>query len=435
MMSVERSPKSEPTPDPGRRDFLKSSALAAAGGLVLDSAVTRSVYAAGDELIRVGLVGCGGRGTGAAVQTLRADPNTKLVAMADAFSDHLERSHSSLIATEVADQIDVPPERRFVGFDAYKQLIDSGVDLVLLATPPHFRPEHFAACVAADKHTFVEKPVAVDGPGVRSVLATSELARQKGLMVVSGLCWRYETNMQETIKQIHDGAIGDIISMHSVRYSGGVKSTPRQPGWSEMEYQMRNWYYFTWLSGDFNTEQFVHELDKLSWVKGEYPVRVYGTGGRQARTGEEYGHIYDHFSTVYEYADGTQYYATTRHQRGCSNEFTDWVFGTEGTANLMKFTIEGKNPWRGGRRKTVMHQLEHDALYAALRKGEIINNGDYMAKSTMMGIIARMVAYTGKSLTWEQAMASEEKLGPKVYDWNADIEVPTVAVPGVTPFI
>lgn len=428
---------SDQQPTPGRRQFMKQSlATLATTGIVVNPALTTGAFAASSELIKVGLVGCGGRGTGAAAQTLRADPNVELVAMADAFADQLEASYQNLKKTEVQNRVKVNPEHKYVGFDAFQKLIDSGVDLVLLATPPHFRPQHLKACVDANKHVFCEKPVAVDAPGIRSVLKTTAEAKKKNLTIVSGLCWRYETGMQEMVDKIHNGGIGEIISLESIRYLGGVaKMAKRKPEWSDMEYQMRNWYYNTWLSGDFNTEQFVHELDKQSWVMGEYPVRCFSIGGRQTRIGKEYGHIFDHFSTVYEYANGAKYYATTRHQQGCSSVFVDTVSGTEGTATLMKYKIEGKKPWKGARRRTNMHQLEHNEMYKALRNGESINNGEYMANSSMMGIIARMSAYTGKTLTWEQAMNSKEDLSPEKYDMAMSLPTPQVAVPGVTPFV
>lgn len=428
---------SDQRPLQARRKFLKQSlGTLATTGLVVNPALTSGAFAASSEMIKVGLVGCGGRGTGAAAQTLRADPNVELVAMADSFGDHLEKSYQNLKKTEVQDRVKVNAEHKFVGFDAFQKLIDSGVDLVLLATPPHFRPQHLKACIDANKHVFCEKPVAVDAPGIRSVLKSTAEAKQKNLTIVSGLCWRYETGMQQMVDKIHNGGIGDIISLHSTRYLGGVaKMVKRKPEWSDMEYQMRNWYYYTWLSGDFNTEQFVHELDKQSWVMGEYPVRCYSMGGRQTRTGEDYGHIYDHFSTVYEYANGAKYVASTRHQQGCSSMFVDTVSGTEGTATLMKYRIEGKNPWKGARRRTNMHQLEHNEMYKALRNGDVINNGEYMANSSMMGIIARMSAYTGKTLTWEQAMNSKEDLSPEKYDMAMSLPTPEVATPGVTPFV
>jgi predicted dehydrogenase len=420
-----------------RRAFLERSA-AVAGSVSAALSVRRSAHAAGSAVIRLGLVGCGGRGTGAAMQALRADPGARLVAVSDAFADRLEASLTSMKKQEdVADRILVDADHRFDGFDGYRRVIASEVDAVLLATPPHFRPRQFRACIEAGKHVFAEKPVAVDAPGVRSVLETNELARRKDLCVVSGLNGRYSPILQEIVKRIHDGAIGDVLALHAARYGGGVWVRARQPGMTDMQYQMRNWYYFTWLSGDFNVEQFVHQLDRMAWLmKDEYPVRCYSTGGRQARTGPDHGHIYDHFSSVFEYPDGVRVFTTTRHQRGCANESQAFVIGTKGTADLKDGTITGANPWqapRGNRRDT--HQIEQDAFLAALRSGEVINNGQYMAKSTMMAIMSRMSAYTGKSLTWEQAINSKQDLSPSDYTWDAEPPEDAVAVPGVTEFI
>ncbi|MDT8302167.1 MAG: Gfo/Idh/MocA family oxidoreductase, partial [Sedimentisphaerales bacterium] len=306
-----------------------------------------------------------------------------------------------------------------------------------LATPPHFRPMHLKACIEAGKHVFAEKPVAVDAPGVRSVLETTKLAKEKNLFIVSGLNGRYSPTLQELVRRIQDGALGKITTLHAARYGGGVWVRPRKPGMTDMQYQMRNWYYFTWLSGDFNVEQFIHQLDRLAWVmKDQYPARCYSTGGRQARTGPEHGHIFDHFSSVFEYPQGVRVFTTTRHQRGCSNESQALVMGTRGTANLKTSTITGENPWQPPHReRTSSHQLEQNAFLAALRAGKVINNGNYMAKSTMMAIMSRMSAYTGQSLTWEQVINSKEDLSPSGYTWNSDPPKAEVAVPGVTQFV
>ena len=423
-----------------RRDFCKrTTAAIVSGSLAANLVAERGVHAAGSDVIRIGLIGCGGRGTGAAAQALRADQNCQIVAVADVFGDNLQRSLDSLQTQEdIRQRVVVDRDRQFVGFDGFEHVIQSDVDVVLLATPPHFRPLHLKACVDGGKHVFAEKPVAVDAPGVRSVLQSTREARKKNLTIVSGLNSRYSHRLQELVGRIHDGAIGEIMALHTSRYGGGVWVRPRQPGMTEMEYQMRNWYYFSWLSGDFNVEQFVHQLDQMAWVMGDrYPARCYSTGGRQARTGPEYGHIYDHFSTVFEYEGGARLFSTTRHQRGCSSEYNTVVMGTKGSASLSRrgAGIEGANPWRPPRgRETDSHQLEHDAFFAALRKGQVINNGDYMAKSTMMAIMSRMSAYTGQSLTWEQAMGSEQELSPTRYAWDAEPPAATVAIPGITKF-
>lgn len=429
----------DPQQDPSRRTFLKRSASAAIGGSVAAVlSVPRGVHASTGELIRVGLVGCGGRGTGAAGQALKADPDVRLVALADAFEDRLKMGAAALKA-QFGDRVTADADQQFAGFDAYQRVIQSGVDVVLLAAPPHFRPRHLKAAIEAGKHVFAEKPVAVDAPGVRSVLETTELAAQKGLSVVSGLNSRYSHRLQELIQRIHDGQIGDVIGLHAARYASGVWTRPRKPHMTEMQYQMLNWYYYTWLSGDFNVEQFVHQYDQIAWsMQDEYPILCYSTGGRQARTGPEHGHIYDHFSSVFEYADGTRAFTTTRHQVGCSSESKVLVMGTKGTASLSRgqFGITGERPWQPPRsREQDSHQLEQDAFFAALRDGRVINNGHYMAKSTMMAIMARMSAYTGQTLSWDQALGSQQRLAPDRYTWDAEPPDAGVAIPGVTPFI
>jgi len=421
-----------------RRDFLKQGTAAVAAASV--AGINARAYAAGNNTLRVGLVGCGGRGTGAAAQALNADPQTKLVAMADAFGDRLEMSLSNLKKQpNIGDRVQVDEDHRFSGFDAYKNVIDS-CDVVLLATPPHFRPMQLKAAVEAGKHVFVEKPVGVDAAGVRSVLESCKEAEKKGLSIVSGLCWRYHNGMRETFQQIHDGAIGDVTALQCSYNSGGVWD-PRKTHdecKSEMEYQMRNWYYYTWLSGDFNVEQHVHSLDKMAWtMKDETPVKVSGTGGRQQRTDPKYGNIYDHFCIVYEYANGVKAFARCRHFAGSTNDVTDHIYGSKGRMDVFKhraYDYSGKSIWSFRGKKNNMYQTEHDEFFASIRSGSPINNGYYMSMSSMLAIAGRMVAYTGKTLTWDQCMNSQLDLTPNEYDW-IDIPVPQVAVPGVTPFV
>jgi predicted dehydrogenase len=418
-----------------RRDFLKATAASAAA---VTLAGLRAVHAAGGDMLKVGLVGCGGRGTGAASQALNADNNVRLVALGDAFRDRLESSLATLHRqNDIASKIDVPPERRFVGFDACQQVINAGVDVVLLCTPPHFRPAHLRLAVQAGKHVFAEKPVAVDAPGVRSVLATCQEAARRRLSVVSGLCWRYDDGMRETFRRIHDGGVGDIVAMQCNYNTGSLWVRSRQPGWGDMEWQLRNWLYFTWLSGDFNVEQHVHSLDKMAWaMRDQYPLRAVGLGGRQVRTGPEYGNIFDHMATCYEYANGVKAFSYCRQQADCANETKDYVFGTRGRCDVMAHTITGDNPWRfrqARNRRRDMYQNEHNELFASIRSGNPINNGDYMAKSTLMGIMGRMACYTGKEITWEQALNSHEDLTPPRYDWDVPLPVPPVARPGITP--
>ncbi|MEK7676370.1 MAG: Gfo/Idh/MocA family oxidoreductase [Verrucomicrobiota bacterium] len=423
-----------------RRQFLKSSTTAAlAGPFVAGQAFAQNRTVAPGETLRVGLIGCGGRGTGAAAQALAADPNVKLVALGDAFKDRLQGSLETLRQQkDIAGKIDVPEERRFTGFDAYQQVIASGVEVVLLATPPHFRPIHLKAAVDAGKHVFAEKPVAVDAPGVRSVLATCETARQKHLAIVSGLALRYANGHRETVRRIHDGALGPVRALQANDFRGPLWVKPRQPGWTDMEYHMRNWYYFTWLSGDFNVEQHVHMLDLCAWImKDESPVSAMGLGGRQVRTGPEYGNIYDHHAVIYEYAQGVKLHAYCRQQSGGVDDISVEVTGSQGTAALSQrglfMTTDAKWSYVGV--KNNQSQTEHDELFASIRRGQPINNGDYMAKSTLMAILGRMATYTGQKITWEQALNSQENLSPERYDWDAQPPKSEVAIPGVTKFI
>ncbi len=309
----------------GRRDFLKAAALAG-GGLLTGRAILGGgqlafgAHAGGSDVLRIGLVGCGGRGTGAAADALQADPNVQLVAMADLFEDRLKSSLAILRKNEeIGKKVAVAAERQFVGFDAYKQLIASGVDVVLLATPPHFRPMHLKAAVDAGLHVFAEKPVAVDAPGVRSVLATCAEAKKKNISVVSGLCLRCSYAFRELVRRIHDGALGEIHTLQANDYRGTIWTKTRMPGDTDMHWQTRNWYYYTWLSGDFNVEQHVHFLDVCAWVmQGRYPARAIGMGGRQVRTGPQFGNIFDHHSVIYEYDDGVKFFSNTRQMAGCA---------------------------------------------------------------------------------------------------------------------
>ncbi len=434
---------------PSRRDFLRTSTTMIPAVMAGSLAISRSAHAAGDDTLRVGLVGCGSRGSGAAVNALNADRGAKLVAMADAFGDRLQNSRARLKKMK-PDQVAVDDGHCFDGFDGYEKLIASGVDVVLLASPPHFRPKHLKACVDAGKHVFAEKPVGVDATGVRSVLATCEEAKKKGLSLVSGLCWRYNPGIRETIKRVHDGAIGDIVAMQATANRCPVWHRGRKPEWTEMDFQIRNWYYFIWLSGDFNVEQHVHGLDKMSWaMHDEPPASAWALSGRQVRTDPKYGDIFDHHAVVYEYANGVRMYAFTRQQSGCYNEYSEILLGTKGRCDLQKHVIEGETNWRHKTKRhwpresgRGMHQIEQDELFASIRAGKPINNGHYMCQSTLIGILGRMVGYTGQEITWDEIVSSKQDLSPERYAWDAD--PPTlpdkngkypVAVPGVTKFV
>ena len=420
---------------PNRRDFLKSSTVVAAGASLAGSlSIARSAHASVDDTLRVGLIGCGGRGPGAASQALTADKNVKLVAMGDAFPDRLESSLRGL-RQDFGNKVEVTPDRCFHGFDAYKGVLGAGIDVVILTTPPHFRPMHLKAAVEAGKHIFCEKPVAVDAPGVRSVLETAELAKKKSLNLVSGLCWRYDPPKRETVKRVHDGAIGDVTAIHSTYLTGTLWHHGRKPEWSEMEYQVRNWLYFNWLSGDHINEQHIHSLDKAVWVmNNEPPVSAVGIGGRQVRTGEQWGNIYDHFAIVYEYANGVKLFSSCRQMANCQDDVSDHVIGTRGSAHLMDNSIDGPNKWKYSGPTPNMYQVEHNELFAAIRAGTRIDNSLYMARSTLMAIMGRTAAYTGQKIQWDQILASKDDLTPAKYEWGP-IPVPPVAMPGMTKFV
>src|SRR6266852_1548852 len=317
-----------------RRDFLKTSVFAS-GALAAPGILPGTLFAKeNSDTLRIGLIGCGGRGSGAADQALKADKNVVLVAMGDAFEEQLQKSLHSLQKSQ-PDKVKVTPEKCFVGLDAYQKVIDSGVDVVLLATPPGFRPVHLKAAIEANKHVFCEKPMATDAPGVRSVMESVEEAKKRKLAIVAGFCWRYNLAERALFEQVHDGAIGDVRAIYGTYNTGGLWSRPRKPDWTDMEWQIRNWLYFTWLSGDHLVEQHIHSLDKMAWaMKDEYPAKAVGTGGRQVRTSPEYGHIFDHHSVVYEYKNGVKLFSCCRQQDGCQADVSDHVMGTKGICHI-----------------------------------------------------------------------------------------------------
>ena len=405
-----------------RRDFIKKSSILVAGAGVSGSlSVARSAHAQGSDEIKFGLVGCGGRGTKAAVQVMNTKGPTRLVAMADVFPDRLQASLRG-IKGEHADKVDVPPERQFVGFDGYKQVLDEDIDIVLLTTPPHFRPMHFEAAVAAGKHVFFEKPLAVDAPGVRRILAAGEEAGQRGLAVAVGLQRHHEPRYIDTIARVKEGAIGNIIAARAYWNSTGVWVRERKPSQTEMEYQMRNWYYFNWICGDHIVEQHIHNLDVINWVLDAYPVTAHGMGGRQIRTGIDHGQIYDHHSVEFTYANGVKLFSQCRHMDHTWSNVSEHVHGTEGSANLIGniYDTEGRETWKYGRGGGEGHQQEHHDLFASLRAGERPNETEYGAYSTMTAIMGRMATYSGKEVKWEDALNSAIDLSPAEYAWDAD---------------
>lgn len=393
------------------------------------------------ETLRVGLIGCGSRGSGAAAQALSADKNVVLTAMGDAFKDRLDNGLKTLKQDDtVGGKVQVNPDHCFVGFDAFQKVIDSDVDVVILATPPGFRPQHLKAAVAAGKHIFCEKPMAVDGPGVRSVLESVAQAKKKNISLVAGFCYRYNDPERAIFERIHDGAIGEIRAIQTTYNTGSIWSYPRKPEWTDMQWQMRNWYYFAWLSGDHIVEQAVHSIDKMAWaMKDVPPVSATALGGRQVRTAPVFGHIYDHFSVVYEYPDGTRAFHFCRQQDRCANDNSDYILGTRGTGHIVAFgpvTITGEKKWAfTPTTKRNMYQVEHDELFASIRSGKPLNDGVRMAHSSLLAIMGRMAAYTGQVVTWEKALNSKENLSPPRYDWDVALEVPPVAIPGKTPLV
>ncbi len=427
-----------------RRKFIKKSSLLVAGGAVTSQLpIMRSAHAAfhSDE-IKIGLIGCGGRGTGAANQAMNTEGKTKLVAVADAFDDRMQGCIRGL-QRQHKDKLDVPKERQFVGFEGYKGVLASDCDLVILATPPGFRPMHFEAAVETGKHVFMEKPVAVDAAGVQRVLAAARKAKANSQAVAVGLQRRHEARYRETIQRLQDGMIGDINLTRVYWNGGGVWTRPRTPDQTEMAYQMRNWYYFNWLCGDHITEQHIHNIDVINWLKNDYPVSANGQGGREVRDGKDNGQIFDHHFVEFTYADGSKMFSQCRHIRGCWNSVSEHAHGSNGWANISGATIyepDGKTAWSYGKGGGNGHQEEHHDLFADLRRGELPNEGEYGAMSTMTSILGRMATYSGRDIQMADAMnlgkvispvdrfTSYDDTPPVVPDADGNYPVP---VPGV----
>ena len=424
-----------------RRHFLGVSSATLAA-----SATTALGADANPDPIRIGVIGLGGRGSGAVLNALQADPGTRLIAAAEVFEDRLESGLKSIRAKAdsnpaTAGRVDVPPERAFSGFDGYKKLLETDVDVVLLTTPPHFRPAHAEAAVKAGKHIFAEKPLAVDPVGLRRIMKAGRTAAEKNLSFLTGFCYRYHSGIAQTIEKIHDGAIGDVLAMHCQYNSQGVWHRGDKPEWSDMERQMRNWLYYTWLSGDFIVEQSVHNLDKMNWVFGDRPpLSCLAFGGRQSRTDSKYGNAYDHFSARYDFGEGLYGDLMCRQQRNTDVGTIDAVTGTNGQARLMRQMILNDEPWRAPRGGN-MYVQEHRELYQGIRSGKPVNNCESSAISTGMAIMARMSAYTGKVIHWDSEkkgtpslMKSELNLSPASYEWG-DLKMRPVPVPGVHPYV
>ena len=426
-----------------RRDFIKNSAIAS-GSVAISASSISSAFASGTDVIKIALIGCGGRGTGAAVNALSSGQNVKLVALADAFKDNLDTAYANL-SKRYADKMDIPESRKYVGFDAYKHAIKDA-DVVLLVSPPGFRPAHFEEAVKQGKHVFMEKSVAVDVPGVRRVLAAAKEAEKKKLNVVVGLQRRYQYNYREGINRVLDGMIGDVVSGQVYWNSGGVWVRPRKPGQTEMEYQMRNWYYFNWLCGDHIVEQHVHNIDIANWIKGKYPTTIQGVGSRAHRVGKDYGEIYDNFSIELTYDDGSVVYSQCCHFEGAHNRVDETFQGTKGRIYLSAngqaviWDNKGNELYRhDAKGNPNPYQQEHNELFAAIANGEYkYNNAEYGALSSLTGILGRIACYTGKVIKWDEALQSNIDLMPEKLAWNALPKVlPNedglypVAIPGI----
>lgn len=427
-----------------RREFIKRSTAAVGAGLAL----SRTAHAAGSDQIKIALIGCGGRGTGAATQALgnTANPNVKLVAMADAFQDRIELCLKG-IRSRIKDKnkIDVPPERMFTGLLGFQKAIDSDVDMVLICTPPGFRPMQFEAAVKAGKQIFMEKPLAVDAPGIRRIQAANEVAKKKGLAVAVGHHLRHETKHREVVQRLQDGLIGEIQYMRAYFNSSGVWTRPRKPEHTEMQYQVRNWYYFNWVCGDHIVEQHVHDLDVMNWIKGDsHPVEANGMGGRQVRISKKHGEIFDHHAVEFTYADGTKMFSFCRHIPGCWNSFSEHAHGTKGHASIQghgrsEIVVDGQEKPLRWKRGADGHQVEHDDLFAAMLAGKAYNEVDYSVNATMTAILGRMATYSGKVVPWDEAIKSTVDLAPKSYAWDAEAPVKPgpdgiypCAMPGIT---
>lgn len=405
-----------------RREFLKTSALAAGGATLGTLGLERAVHAAGSDAIRVGLVGCGARGTAAALNAMNAGRDVRLVALADVFEERLREARNKLESAR-PDQVQLSEERCFVGFDAYEQLIACGVDVVLIAPASHFIPMILKAAVAAGKHVFCEKPHGIDMPGVQMCREVCLEAERKKLSVVSGLCWRYAPAVRETMKRVHDGWIGEIVAIQENYLTVPYYARERRPGHNEMQYQLWNWYHFNWLSGDQTAQQLIHSLDKASWALGDRPPKkVWGMGGRQTCLAPKFGDQFDHQAVVLEYENGVRVFGFTRDQPECYNNVSDTIFGTKGRCDLLAFTITGERNWRYEGPQENMYDVEQRELFDSIRSGKPINNGHYMCLSTQLAVAAQIACYSGAVLGWEDAIQSKRSFALPRYGW--DVEPP-----------
>jgi myo-inositol 2-dehydrogenase/D-chiro-inositol 1-dehydrogenase len=408
-----------------RRAFLGAAAAAAVA----------PGYVAGSDVIRVGVIGCGGRGQAAAVNAMKADQGVRITAMGDLLLDRVQEKRAAL-RLKFPEQMDVPDERCFAGFDAYRQVIEAS-DVILIANAAKFHPLHMMAGIQGGRHVFVEKPHAIDPAGVRVVAEACELAARKRLSVVSGLQSRYHPGYRETMQRVHDGAIGDIVAIQETWLRAPYVLYPRRPGMSEVMYQGSNQYHFNWLSGDDVPQTLIHNLDRSSWALGERaPLRAYGMGGRSTLRGEIYGNVFDHHAVVYEFPGGVRVYAYCRTIPNCYDENSSLIMGAKGRCDLLKLRIEGETNWQhpGSQSKSSAYDLEHVALFSSIRAGKPLNNGSYMVRSTLITLMGQFSCYTGKQVTWDEINASRFYYPPKPEECHADTEPPVKPGPdGIYP--
>ena len=412
-----------------RRNFLHTTAAAAGGVLVSPHVLASNPHVNVDSTIKIALIGCGGRGSGAANEALNTGDDVRLVAMVDAFQEKLDASYKNLVKIHGA-KVDVKDEHKFIGLDGYKEAI-SLADIVFLATPPGFRPIHFEEAVKQGKHVFMEKPVATDAPGVRKVMEQAKIAKEKNLKVVVGHHLRFQKSCVDLIDKLRGAMIGDITSMQAYFNTGGVWVRDRKPGMTEMEYQIWNWYYFNWLCGDHIVEQHVHDHDLMNWLKGAHPVKAQGMGGRQTRTDKKYGEIYDHHFVEYEYPDGSMLNSQCRHQKGCWSNWSDKGHGTNGSflcdpgrQQSTIYNAKGDKIWKyDGKNDTEPHQVEQTAFFRMLREDEYINQAESGAISTMTAVMGRMATYSGQEVSWDEAINSTKSLLPATLAFSAEAPV------------
>ena len=395
-----------------RRSFIKSAGMVSGGIILSQLPIEKSAYGAGSDQVKLAVVGCGGRGTGAVFNALKTKANVKLVAMAEALQDNLNASYHNITREFGSDKVDVPEENRFVGFEAYKKAIDLA-DVVILATPPAFRPQHFEYAVQKGKHVFMEKPLATDVPGIKKLLAAGKLADQKNLKVVVGLQNRYNSSYQQLAKSIHDGEIGEVTNVTAYYYTNPAKILARQPEQTEMEYQMRNWHYFDWLWGAAPAGIQIHNTDVVHWIKGSYPVKAQGMGGRISYNGPNQGHVYDHFFIEYTYDDGSKLNSMIRQMDNCFDYQGLLINGTNGQ-------IDKRQIWSRWERNNLKnpYQVEQDVFFDAILNDKPINDTEYGALSTMSALLGRIAVYSGQEITWEQAFNTENGLVPDHFNWH-----------------